>query len=171
MDLLIKGDLHKPVSVVNGYIEQGKDASKPPLEGLSHKAKAGDSFVLVHTTLISSNKVVDNSNTSILDRQGVKVYKDEDILILVKGKPVMVGKYDRNGCFKKPIVQRYNMQLELLLPGCHCRNTAEVTIHNFRCHFLSILAGLANDFLFYPWERVFPQAEITLTMFGNQMRH
>ena len=38
--------------------------------------------------------------------------------------------------------------LELVPPGCHRRNIAEVAIKSFKQHFLSILAGLPDDF---PW--------------------
>lgn len=60
---------------------------------------------MFYITLIGISKVVDNENTAIIDRQGVMVYKDEDILILVKDKPVMVGKRENHGWFKIPLVQ------------------------------------------------------------------
>ena len=47
----------------------------------------------------------------------------------------------------KTIIQdEYKMQLELVPPGIHHRNAAEVTIRNLKAHFLSILAGTAPDF-------------------------
>ena len=92
MDLHIKRKSTKEVFVANGRAEQGKHETELPLKGLSLKASAAASFKLFCTTLISGSKVVDDGNTAILDRQGVKVYKDEDVLILVKGKPVMIGK-------------------------------------------------------------------------------
>lgn len=104
MDLPIKGDSTKKVFVTNGSAEQGKYATKLPLEGLSLQARAVYSFELIRTTLISSSKVVDNGDIAILDRQVVKVYKDEDMLILVKGNPVMLGKQDSHGRFKIPLV-------------------------------------------------------------------
>jgi hypothetical protein len=41
---------------------------------------------------------------------------------------------------------RDNCRLELVPPGCHRRNAAEVGIQNFKNHFLSILAGVADGF-------------------------
>ena len=38
------------------------------------------------------------------------------------------------------------MELELVPPGCHRRNTAEVAIQNFKAHFLSVLTGVSEDF-------------------------
>ena len=49
-------------------------------------------------------------------------------------------------------------------PGCHRRNAAEVAIRNFKAHFLSILAGTAEDFPLALWDRLLPQAEITLNL-------
>ncbi|KAL7534171.1 hypothetical protein ACHAWF_006436, partial [Thalassiosira exigua] len=65
---------------------------------------------------------------------------------------------------KELIRSKYNMQLELVPPGCHRRNAAEVAIRNFKSHFLSILAGVADDFPLQLWDRLLPQAEITLNL-------
>ena len=56
------------------------------------------------------------------------------------------------------------MQLELVPPGTHRRNAAEVAIRNFKAHFLSILAGTAPDFPPSLWDRLLPQAEITINL-------
>ena len=100
-----KGNSSKQVSVANGHVEQGKHETELPFEGLSPAAKAADSFASFHTTLISGSKVVDDGNTAILDQQGVKVFADEDVLILVQGKPIMIGTRDSRGRFKVPLVQ------------------------------------------------------------------
>jgi hypothetical protein len=52
--------------------------------------------------------------------------------------------------------------MELVPPGCHRQNAAEVAIHNFKSHFLSILAGVADYFPQNLWDRLLPQTEITL---------
>ena len=41
---------------------------------------------------------------------------------------------------------RDNCRLELVPLGCHRQNAAEVGIQNFKNHFLSILAGVADGF-------------------------
>ena len=56
------------------------------------------------------------------------------------------------------------MQLELVPPGCHRQNAAKVAICNFKSHFLSILAGVADDFPLHLWDRLLPQAEITINL-------
>ena len=48
--------------------------------------------------------------------------------------------------------------------GCHRRNAAKVAIRNFKAHFLSILAGVANNFPMQLWDKLLPQAEITVNL-------
>ena len=57
-----------------------------------------------------------------------------------------------------------NCRLELVPPGCHRRNAAEVGIRNFKNNFLSILAGVADGFPPSLWDRLLPQTEITLNL-------
>eukprot|EP00804_Cyclotella_cryptica_P012260 CCRYP_013845-RA/>CCRYP_013845-RA protein AED:0.45 eAED:0.45 QI:0/-1/0/1/-1/1/1/0/146 len=65
----------------------------------------------------------------------------------------------------KDIIQdTYKMSLELVPPGCHRRNAVEVAIRNFKSHFLSVLAGVADDFPLKLWDKLLPQAEITLNL-------
>jgi len=59
---------------------------------------------------------------------------------------------------------KYKMEMELVPPGCHRRNAAEVAIRNFKAHFLSVLAGVADDFPLALWDRLLPQTEITLNL-------
>ena len=54
--------------------------------------------------------------------------------------------------------------MELVPPGCHRRNAAKVAIRNFKAHFLSLLAGTADDFPLSMWDRLLPQAEITVNL-------
>ncbi len=52
----------------------------------------------------------------------------------------------------------------LVPPGCHRQNMAEVAIFNFKSHFLSVLAGVADDFPKNLWDRLLLQTEITLNL-------
>jgi hypothetical protein len=56
------------------------------------------------------------------------------------------------------------LTLELVPPGCHRCNAAEVAIHNFKSHFLSVLAVVADAFPPSLWDRLLPQTEITLSL-------
>jgi hypothetical protein len=59
---------------------------------------------------------------------------------------------------------RSKYQMELVPPGCHRRNVSKVAICNFKSHFLSILAGVANNFPMQLWDRLLPQTEITINL-------
>jgi hypothetical protein len=51
-----------------------------------------------------------------------------------------------SNAMKTLITNKYKMTYELVPPSCHRRNAAKVAIRNFKSHFLSILAGFADDF-------------------------
>ncbi|KAL7475772.1 hypothetical protein ACHAW6_001675 [Cyclotella cf. meneghiniana] len=65
---------------------------------------------------------------------------------------------------KALITNTYKMPYELVPPGCHHRNATEVAIRDFKVHFLSILPGFAPDFPMKLWEKLLPQAEITINL-------
>jgi hypothetical protein len=69
-----------------------------------------------------------------------------------------------SNAMKTLITDTYKMTYELVSPGCHRRNAVEVAIRNFKSHFLSILAGVANDFPLRLWDKLLPQAEITINL-------
>ena len=62
------------------------------------------------------------------------------------------------------IRDEYNMKLELVPTGCHHRNTAEVSIRKFKAHFLSVLSVTATSFPPNLWDRLLPQAEVTINL-------
>ena len=57
------------------------------------------------------------------------------------------------------------MKLELVPPGFHRRNAAEVPIQNFKAHLLSVLLGTIID-SFPPtlWDQLLPQTEVTVNL-------
>jgi hypothetical protein len=114
-----------------------------------------------------------NSNAILVEL--MKNRKDEEMIraynalllrltragILTK-KHVLDNKVSEN--MKNHIPDTCKMNVELVPPGCHRQNAAEVTICNFKSHFLSILAGVADDFPQHLWDRLLPQTEITLNL-------
>eukprot|EP00804_Cyclotella_cryptica_P009064 CCRYP_003161-RA/>CCRYP_003161-RA protein AED:0.28 eAED:0.28 QI:0/0/0/1/1/1/2/0/561 len=69
-----------------------------------------------------------------------------------------------SNAMKNLITDTYKMTYELVPPGCHCSNAAEVALRNFKSHFLSILAGIADNFPMKLWDKLLPQAEITINL-------
>ena len=79
---------------------------------------------------------------------------------IVPKKHVLDNKFSDN--MKKLI--RETCRLKLVQPYCHRHNVAEVAIKNFKAHFISILAGVDNDFPVRLWDKLLPQAELTLIL-------
>jgi hypothetical protein len=65
---------------------------------------------------------------------------------------------------KNHICDTCKLDMELVPPGCHRRNAAEVAICNFKAHFLSVLAGVADDFPPNLWDWLLPQTEIMINL-------
>ena len=56
------------------------------------------------------------------------------------------------------------MEMELVPPGCHRRNTAEVGIQNCKSRFLGVLAGVGDNVLRGLRGCLLPQIEITVNL-------
>ncbi len=56
------------------------------------------------------------------------------------------------------------LDMELVPPGCHRRNASKVAIHNFKSHFLSILASVGDNYPPNLWDWLLPQTEIPIIL-------
>jgi hypothetical protein len=81
---------------------------------------------------------------------------------IVRKKHILDNKVSE--AMKTVIKNEYKMAMELVPPGCHHRDAAEVAIQNFKAHFLSVLAGAAEDFPPSLWDRLLLQTEISLNL-------
>ncbi len=57
-----------------------------------------------------------------------------------------------------------NCTIQLVPPDNHRRNLAERSIQTFKNHFKSILAGVDDSFPMKLWDRLLPQAVLTLNL-------
>ena len=105
----------KKVGVANGDTCNGKYVTELPFSQLSKKAAEADTFNDFPTSLMSVGKTADNGNISIYTKEGVSVYKEEDVLITCKGEAILIGKRDERGRYRIPLVQNQgNWQLRQL---------------------------------------------------------
>jgi len=105
----------KKVGVANGDTCNGKYVTELPFPQLSKKAAEADTFNDFPTSLMSVGKTADNGNISIYTKEGVSVYKEEDVLITCKGEAILIGKRDERGRYRIPLVQNQgNWQLRQL---------------------------------------------------------
>lgn len=72
---------------------------------MSPAAAEADYFQDFPTSLLSIRRVADNGNVSMLDKNEVDVYKEEDVIISCKGKPIMIGNQDERGCYRMPLMK------------------------------------------------------------------
>jgi hypothetical protein len=81
---------------------------------------------------------------------------------IVPKKHVLYNEVSEN--MKNHIRDTCKLDMELVSPGCHQCNAAKVAIHNFKAHFLSILASVANDFPPNLLDWLLPQTKITINL-------
>jgi hypothetical protein len=63
------------------------------------------------------------------------------------------------------------MEYQLVPPHCHRRNAEERIIHTFKEHFVAELASVDPDFPLHLWDRLLPQAELTLNLLRTSRQH
>ena len=104
----------KKVGVANGSKYKGHQyVTALPFPQLSTKAADADTFNDFPTSLTSIRKTADDGNISIFTKEGVSVYKEEDVLLTCKGEAILIGKRDEWGRYRIPLVQNLgNWQLK-----------------------------------------------------------
>eukprot|EP00804_Cyclotella_cryptica_P009005 CCRYP_003106-RA/>CCRYP_003106-RA protein AED:0.44 eAED:0.55 QI:0/0/0/0.8/1/1/5/0/886 len=130
-----------------------------------HRSSSGNHYLMVMVDIDSSAILVE----PIKNRTDIELTRAYSTLItrlhragVVPRKHVLDNEIST--AMKTLITDTYKMTYELVPPGCHRRNAAEVAIRNFKSHFLSILAGVADDFPMKLWDKLLPQAEITINL-------
>jgi hypothetical protein len=97
----------KRVAVANGETCKAKFVTHPPFHTLSTSAKQAETFTEFPHSLMSVGKTANNSMISIFTKEGVKVHKEQDILITCKGKPILIGVRNDHGRYRIPLVQQH----------------------------------------------------------------
>ena len=64
--------------------------------------------------------------------------------------------------YKRVIKEKRKINYQLVPPNTHQNNAAERAICNFKAQFISVLAGVATDFLRNLWDLLLLQKEVTL---------
>jgi hypothetical protein len=64
-----------------------------------------------------------------------------------------------------------DVKYQLVPPHCHHRNAAERAIRTFKEHFVAGLASVDPNFPLHQWDRLLPQAEITLNLLRTSRLH
>ncbi len=129
------------------------------------RSQQGNKYIMVMVE-IDSNAILVKPMKSRKDEEMIRAYNALLLRLkqagIVPKKHVLDNKVSEN--MKNHICNTCKFNMELVSPGCHQRNAAEVAIHNFKAHFLSILAGIADDFPPSLWDWLLPQTKITINL-------
>ncbi len=129
------------------------------------RSRRGNKYIMCMVE-IDSNAILVEPMSSRKDKEMQRAYKT--LLNRLRSVGIVPKKHvmdnEISTSMKEYIKQDLGMDLELIPPNSHRRNAAEVAIRNFKCHFLSILAGVAVDFPLSLWDRLLPQTELTLNL-------
>ncbi len=115
---------------------------------------------------IDSNAILVEPMKNCKDDKMIRAYNA--LLLQLKQAGIVPKKHVLNNevseNIKNHIRDTCKLDMELVPPGCHRRNAAEVAIRNFKAHFLSVLARVANNFPPNLWDWLLPQIEITINL-------
>jgi hypothetical protein len=129
------------------------------------RSQRGNKYIMVMVE-IDSNAILVEPMKSRKDEEMIRAYNT--LLLRLKRAGIVPKKHvldnEVSVNMKNHIRDTCKFEMELVPPGCHRRNTAEVAIHNFKAHFLSVLAGVADEFPPSLWDRLLPQTEITINL-------
>ena len=107
-------------------------------------------------------------------------FKNRQAKELVDTWEELYGQLTKNGhkpkCFildnecsaeMKTALRKYKLDYQLVPPDIHRRNAAERAVRTFKNHFLSCLATCHKSFPIREWDRLVPQAVMTINMLRN----
>ena len=116
------------------------------------RSKRGNKYIMVMVE-IDSNAIVVDPVKNRTDAELTRAYRA--MMLRLKQVGITPQKHildnEVSNAMKTVIRDEYKIKLELVPPGCHRRNAAEVAIRIFKAHFLSVLAGTATSFPLTLW--------------------
>eukprot|EP00804_Cyclotella_cryptica_P009107 CCRYP_003191-RB/>CCRYP_003191-RB protein AED:0.38 eAED:0.33 QI:0/-1/0/1/-1/1/1/0/471 len=127
------------------------------------RSQAGNQYVMIMVKIDSSTILVEplkNQKDAKLNHAYTNLMLRLHRAIIQPHRHILDNEISQ--AMKDLIKDNYYLKYELAPPGSHCCNPAEVAIRNFKSHFLSILVGVAPNFPLQLWDKLLPQAKITL---------
>jgi hypothetical protein len=65
-----------------------------------------DTFRDFPTSLMSLGKTTKDDTVSVFTKEGINVFKEEDVLITCKGEPILIRVRDSHGQYQIPLMQQ-----------------------------------------------------------------
>jgi hypothetical protein len=102
----------------------------------------------------------------------VKAYDHIHQELTVKGfKPKLQTLDNEVSAALKNFFTANDVDYQLVPPHCHRRNAAERAIRTFKEHFVAGISSIDPTFPLHLWDRLLPQAEITLNLLWTSRLH
>jgi hypothetical protein len=102
----------------------------------------------------------------------VKAYDHIRQELTAKGfKPKIQTLYNEASADLKHFFTTNDVEYQLVPPHCHRRNATERAIRTFKEHFVEGLSFVDPTFPLHLWDRLLPQAEITLNLLRTSRLH
>jgi hypothetical protein len=102
----------------------------------------------------------------------VKAYDSIHQVLTVKGfKPKLQTLDNEASAALKNLFTVNDIAYQLVPPHCHRRNAAERAIRTFKEHFVAGISSVDPSFPMHLWDRILPQAEITLNLLRTSRLH
>jgi hypothetical protein len=102
----------------------------------------------------------------------IKAYDSIHQELIIKGfKPKLQTLNNEASTALKTFFTVNNIAYQLVPPHCHRRNAAESAIRTFKEHFVAGLSSVDPSFPMHLWDRLLPQAEITLNLLRTSRLH
>jgi hypothetical protein len=135
------------------------------------RSSKGNSYVMLcYIYVCNYIKVVPMKSRSA--SEWVKAYDSIHKELTVKGfKPKLQTLDNEASTALKNFFTVNNIAYQLVPPYCHRRNAAERAIRTFKEHFVAGLSSVDPSFPMHLWDRLLPQAEITLNFLRTSRLH
>jgi hypothetical protein len=135
------------------------------------RSSKGNSYVMVcYVYDCNYVKVVPMKSRSA--SEWVKAYDHIHQELAVKGfKPKLQTLNNEASAALKHFFTANDMEYQLVPPHCYRRNAAERAIRTFKERFLAGLSSVDPTFPLHLWDRLLPQAEITLNLLRTSRLH
>ena len=128
------------------------------------KSRAGNQYIMI--AYHSSNLILAQPFANRKDKHRMAAYDTIMTRVKAAGLDVDLQVLDNEASkeYKEIMTNKWKVKYQLVPPDMHRRNAAERAIRTFKAHFISILAGVDQDFPSHLWDLLVPQAEMTLNV-------
>jgi hypothetical protein len=135
------------------------------------RSSKGNSYVMV-CYIYDCNYIKVIPMKSRSDSEWVKAYASVHQDLTVKGfKPKLQTLNNEAFVALKNFFTEHDVDCQLVPPHCHRRNAAERAIRTFKEHFVAGLSSVDPSFTLRLWDRLLPQAQITLNLLRTSRLH